>query len=287
MTELSGPQLESPETLFLFQLETIERAIRFCCRRGSLRDDDAEDFASYVKLKLIEKDYAVIRKYERRSSFAAFISVVVQRLLLDYRIGQWGKWHASAEAKRIGEPAVTIEAMLYRDGRSINEVLPALIRRWPHVTWESVDAIARRLPPRLPRIRAVELDAAGDTLASLAADDDDSAFESERTDVARRIAMIVRDTMKDLEEQDRLIFRLRFEGGMSVAEISRTLKMEQKPLYRRLQRALLLLRKRLEAAGVNAVDAEEILACRSADLDFGFEGGAFMTRPPSTGEEQT
>jgi RNA polymerase sigma factor for flagellar operon FliA len=287
MTELAGPQFESPETLFLFQLATIERAIRYSCRRGSLHAEDAEDFSSYVKLKLIEKEYAVIRKYERRSSFAAFISVVVQRLLLDYRIGQWGKWHASAEAKRIGEPAVTIEAMLYRDGRSIDEMLPALIRRWPHVTKESVDAIARRLPPRLPRIRAIELDAAADTVALLPAGDDDSAFQSERSDVAKRIAMIVRDTMKDLEERDRLIFRLRFEGGMTIAEISRTLHMEQKPLYRRLQRALSLLRKRLESVGVSAVDAEEVLSCRSADLDFGFEADVLITRPPSADEEET
>jgi RNA polymerase sigma factor (sigma-70 family) len=277
---------ESPEKLFLMQLETIERAIRYACRRGSLRDDDAEDFASYVKLKLIEKDYAVIRKYERRSTFAAFISVVVQRLMLDYRIGQWGKWHASAEAKRIGEPAITIEAILYRDGRTIDEMLPVLIRRWPDITRAQVDAIVKRLPTRMPRLRAVDLETAGDTLASIAARDGDTPFESDRTDVARRIAKVVRDTMKLLDEHDRLIFRLRFESGMSVAEVSRTLQIEQKPLYRRLQRALLLLRKRLEAAGVSASDAEEILSSRGTDLDFGFEPGALIGLPSSTGEEE-
>jgi RNA polymerase sigma factor for flagellar operon FliA len=273
---------DHPEKLFLIELETIERAIRYACRRGSLRDDDAEDFASYVKLKLIEKDYAVIRKYERRSSFAAFISVVVQRMLLDYRIGQWGKWHASAEAKRIGEPAITIEAMLYRDGRTIDEMLPLLVRRWPELTRPAIDAIVRRLPSRLPRLRAVELETAGDTLAA----DVESPFQSERTDVARRIAAVVRETMKNLDEHDRLIFRLRFEGGMSVAEVSRTLKLEQKPLYRRLQRALLLLRGRLEAVGVSAADAEEVLNHRGTDLDFGFEPGSLPGLPSSSDEEE-
>lgn len=273
---------DHPEKLFLIELETIERAIRYACRRGSLRDDDAEDFASYVKLKLIEKDYAVIRKYERRSSFAAFISVVVQRMLLDYRIGQWGKWHASAEAKRIGEPAITIEAMLYRDGRTIEEMLPPLVRRWPELTRAAVDAIVRRLPSRMPRLRAVELETAGDTLAAAV----ESPFQSERTDVARRIATVVRETMKNLDEHDRLIFRLRFEGGMSVAEVSRTLKLEQKPLYRRLQRALLLLRGRLEAVGVSAADAEEVLNHRGTDLDFGFEAGSPLALPSSPDEEE-
>lgn len=273
---------ESPEKLFLIELESIERAIRFACRRGSLRDDDADDFASYAKLKLIEKDYAVIRKYERRSSFAAFISVVVQRMLLDYRIGQWGKWHASAEAKRIGEPAITIEAMLYRDGRTIDEMLPMLMRRWPEVTRASIDAVVRRLPTRAPRLRAVDLETVGDTIAVSS----EPPFQSERTDLARRIASVVRETMNNLDEHDRLIFRLHFEGGMSVADVSRTLRLEQKPLYRRLQRALLLLRKHLEAAGVSSGDAEEILSSRNTDLDFGFDAGSLLRIPPSSDEEE-
>jgi len=274
---------ESAEDLFLAQLDTIERAIGYACRHGSMRDEDAEDFASWVKLKLIEKNYAVIRKYERRASFAGFISVVVQRLLLDYRISQWGKWHASAEAKRLGEPAITIEAMLYRDGRTIDDVLPMLMRRWPDLGRETVEAIARRLPSRAPRPRSVDLELVKDTLTALDSADE---FETERVDLARRIEMVVRETMSGLERQRRLIFRLRFDGGMSVAEISRVLRIEQKPLYRSLQRTLALLRKRLENAGVNAEDVQDILESRRADLDFGFTES---TRPdgPAMGEEGT
>lgn len=280
---MTGIADDSPERLFLEQLETIERAIRFACRRGSLRDEDAEDFASYVKLKLIEKEYAVIRKYERRASFAGFIAVVVQRMLLDYRIGQWGKWHASAEAKRTGEPALTIEAMLYRDGRTIDEILPVLLRRWPELTREQVDTIVRRLPRREPRTRVVGLDEVGDTLPFR--DPGSAAFESARAELARRIATIVRDTMKILEEQDRLVFRLRFEGEMSVADISRSLQIEQKPLYRRLQRVLDLLRKRLIASGISADDAEDVLNSRHTELDFGFGGGGWTPERRSPDEE--
>lgn len=284
MNDCDGLDVESVEKLFLIQLETIERAIHYACRRGSLRDEDAEDFASYVKLKLIEKDYAVIRKYERRSSFAAFISVVVQRMLLDYRIGQWGKWHASAEARRLGEPAMTIEAILFRDGRTLDDMMPVLLRRWPELTRATVEAIVHRLPSRTPRLRAVDLDAASDTLASLGNCDEDPAFASERTAVARRVARVVRGTLHELEEHDRLIFRLHYEGGMSVADVSRTLRIEQKPLYRRVKRALMLLRKRLEAAGVSAADAEELLTSRDTDLDFGFDPAAPLR--PSTDEEE-
>jgi RNA polymerase sigma factor (sigma-70 family) len=268
-TEEQGREHGSPEELFLEELETIERAIRHACRRGSVRDEDAEDFASYVKLKLLEKDYAIIRRFERRASFAAFISVVVQRLLLDYRIGQWGKWHASAEAKRLGEPAITIEALLYRDGRTVDEVFPVLIRRWPEITRETVESILRRLPVRTPRLRAVELEDAGELMETLEAPPD-PRFESEQISTAETIAATVRETLRQLDPDDRLIFRMRFEAGLSVADVARTLRLEQKPLYRRLQRVLGLLRRRLEEAGVSATDAADVLESRLGNLDFGF-----------------
>jgi RNA polymerase sigma factor for flagellar operon FliA len=259
----------NPETLFLEQLETIERAVRFACRRGGVREDETDDFASYVKLKLIESDYAVIRKYERRASFAAFIGVVVQRLLLDYRIAQWGKFHASAQAKRIGEVAIAIETMLYRDGRTIEEVIPLLIRRWPHLTRRTIETIVRQLPDRAPRPRAVTLDAASDAFFTAEAEPILSVYNAE---LSRRVTIVVREVMRGLDESDRAVFRLRFEGGMSVADIARALRIDQKSLYRRLGRALGLLRKLLEAAGVSSADVEEILLDRNVDLDFGFAG---------------
>ena len=67
----------SAEQLFLEQLPVIERAISFVCRRHNLRGADADDFASTVKLKLIDHDYAVIRSFQGRSSFATFITIVI------------------------------------------------------------------------------------------------------------------------------------------------------------------------------------------------------------------
>lgn len=266
---LSDADDTNPETLFVRELSTIDRAIRFACRRGGMQPPDADDFASYVKLKLIDDGYAIIRKYQRRSTFSAFISIVVQRLLLDYRISQWGKWHASAMARRLGEPAITIEALLFRDGRTIDEILPSLIRRWPDLTRQRVETISTKLPARTARPRPVDIDYAREAIAP---DDrvDDVVFASHWRDVSSRIEDIVRATTRDLDDTDRLIFRLRFEGGMSVADISRTLRIDQKPVYRQLQRMLVLLRVRLEAAGITAADAASVLASRHSDLDFGF-----------------
>lgn len=267
--------------LFLEYLPIIERAIRFAGR--SLRQDEAEDFASWAMLKLIENDYGVIAQHDRRSSFAGFIAVVTQRLLLDYRVAQWGKWHASARAKRMGEPAITIEAMLHRDGRSIDDVLSVLKRRWPELTRESIMALADQLPPRAPRPRTVDLALAQDTAGAQAVEE--MAFASDRAMLARRIADLVRSAMKELGSQERLILRLRYEGDMSVADISRALHLEQKPLYRRIQRALDVLRAPLEAAGIGREVIEEVLACPATDFDLDF--GEEPSGGPSNDEEDS
>jgi DNA-directed RNA polymerase specialized sigma24 family protein len=122
------------EEWFLGQLPVIERAIAFVCRQYEVDGADAEDFASSVKLKLIENDYAILRKFEGRSSFATFISVTIRRMLIDERIHERGKWHPSTAAKRLGQVAIHLEKLLYRDGRPLHEVLPTV-------------AAAHRLPP--------------------------------------------------------------------------------------------------------------------------------------------
>jgi len=278
--------IADPEKLFLEELETIERAIEFACRGRALRES-ADDFASYVKLKLIDNNYAIIRKHDRQSSFAAFISIVVQRLLLDYRIREWGKWRASAHAKRIGEPAITVELMLHRDGHTIDEALPALLRRWPELTRQQVEEIARALPQRGRRPRAVDLEDAADAVGSDASSVTDAAFEADRLDLSRRIAAVVRIFIDTLDDYDRLAFRLRFETGLTVVQISRTLRIEQKPLYRRIKRMLAALRKRLEESGISADDADDVLTSRNTDLDFGFQRqavGTVLPRAPADEE---
>jgi RNA polymerase sigma factor (sigma-70 family) len=281
-------QSEQPsdgEALFLLRLASIERAIAFACHRASLRGADAEDFGSFVKLKLIESSYAVLHKFEGRCNFASYISIVVQRLLLDYRIRMWGKWHASAEAKRLGETAVAVEAMLLRDGWTIAEALPALRRRWPDVTEEMIESFLSRLPKRAARPRAVAVEMADEVAGETGADR--VTFEKDRAEVARRLAAVVREALESHGEEDRLLFRLRFEVGLSIAEISRMLKTEQKPLYRRLQRLLRDLRERVETEGFDATDVEEILGSRSIDLDFGFGMGSPRFRPSKETESSS
>ena len=100
-----------PRELLTSNLALVERAVGFAARRYRLDPDDADEFAAVVRLKLVDNDYAVLRAYEERSSFATYITIVIQRLLTDYRIHHGArKWHTSAEANRLGPLATRLEA---------------------------------------------------------------------------------------------------------------------------------------------------------------------------------
>jgi RNA polymerase sigma factor (sigma-70 family) len=81
------------------------------------------------------------------------------------------------------------------------------------------------------------------------------ANSEERPDAAlerKEWCMIVDGALAQLEVEDRVILRLRFEDDVSVPEIARLLRLGSSfALYRRLNRVLSGLRRALEAAGMS------------------------------------
>jgi len=233
-----------------------------------LDQDDAEEFASIVHLKLIENDYAILRKFEERASFATFISVVVQRMALDYRIHVWGKWHTSAEAKRLGPLAEKLDQLLHRDRRTLDEALVLLEAHHDGVTRQSLQALADRLPAHAPRLRAVALD---DTHPATVSRDDsaeDRSMARDRDRASARLAAVMSAVIAKMPEEARLILQLRFEGGMAVSQIARMLKIEQKSLYRRLEQQMRHLREELEAAGLQSSQVLDLIGRDDVPLHF-------------------
>jgi len=267
--------LSNAGDLLTANLATIERNVAFACRRYRFKPDDAEEFASVVKLRLIENDYAVLRKFEGRSSFSTFISSVVQRMALDYQIHMWGKWHPSAEAMRLGEMAVELERCLRRDGRSIEEVLPSLRQRYGDVDRDTLDSIVARLPQRGPRRRSVALEEAEDVAAACSAEE--TAFAEDRQRTSAHISEVMNDLLQKLPPDDQVILQLRFEGNMSVADIARALLLDQKLLYRRIERCIRGIRDGLTRAGVDANEALDLIGHPGVALDFIMRNQA--TRP--------
>src|SRR5262245_15391764 len=111
------------KSLLLSAIPEIDRAVRVVARRYGLSAEDAEDLASDVRVRLIDDDYAALRRFDGRSSLRTYLVTIVHRLLLDDRRRRWGRWRPSAEALHGGPAAVRIEELLYRDGLGLEEAI--------------------------------------------------------------------------------------------------------------------------------------------------------------------
>jgi len=263
-------------------LALIRRVVAFTCRHHHFTHEEAEEFASAANLKLVENDYSVLRSWQGRSSLATFLSIVVERWALDYRTHTWGKWHPSAEAKRIGPVAVELEQIVVRDGRSIEEAFPLLAAKDANVTLDSLKRMAARFPRRSPKRYDVPVE--DDVAVADAREIEDHALEDERRRTADRVAALVRNALAKCPEDIRLVLRLHYIEGMTVAQIARALQREQKLLYRRIERCMDEIRAELRAAGVADRDAVDLIGRDDVFLDFQLGNGG--PRPSIQSDER-
>lgn len=240
------PARAEREAFFLAALPRIEEAIRIVARRNRLSGAEAEDFGSEIKLALIENDYDVLARFQGRSSLRTYLLTVVQRRFLDRRRRQWGKWRPSPQAERLGPVALRLEALLYRDRLPLAEAVETLrLNLGVDETAEALVALAHRLPVRAARRTAESLDGPERPEPAAPVPDDPHAGLEARETAARCQAAVAR-AMAALAPDDRVVLRLRFEDGVSVADIARARRLDQKKLYRRLDAMLASFREVLE-----------------------------------------
>lgn len=252
------------EKVYLDHRAVIEQAIVAVCRRHRLSTADAEDFGGAVRLHLIENDYAILRKFQGRSSIKSYLFAVIAHLAQDWRNAKWGKWRPSAEARRLGPVAIQLERLVVRDRLSLDEAHETLRTNFQiQESRAQLTALWTRLP-----VRAGRLFLSDEALAerpSAAPGPDAPLAQGDAGRAARRTAHALAEALSKLAAQDRLVLKMRFWDDFSVAEIARALWVEQKPLYRRLERLLEGLRVMLGNAGLDSAEVVEALAAGGFD----------------------
>ena len=246
------------QKLLLEHLDLIERVVRYIARRHHLTAADAEEFASVVRFKLIDRDFAILRKFQGRSNLATYLTTVVERLYLDFCIARWGKWRPSSAAKRLGPLAVLLEQMLCRDGRTFEEAVSTLqIDHQCKVTREELQRIYHQLPVRSSRRFAPEEELA---LARVQVGAIDHALDHRHDlEIVERVERALVDAVADLSTLDRLVLKFRFADGLSMTDIGRLVHIPPKQLYRQLQQVVELLRRKLLERGVEPNDIERVV----------------------------
>ena len=270
--------------LFDENLAAIERAIASVCAEVRLSGADAEDFASSSRLALLADDCAILRKFEGRSSLTTYLTVVVRRLFFDTRRAA-GRWYPSAEAQRRGPAAVLLERLMMHERRTFAETAEIVCRAHPGVTAADLEALAEGLPARVPRPLIVPVEDGDDERLPATGPGADLVDALELRQQSGRANEAIRAALTNMTVEDRVILRLRFVGNATIAGIARSLAMESRPLYRRVEALLARLRRALEAAGVDASSADALIGHAGDVLDFGLERKK-LTLQPSPQEER-
>lgn len=248
-------------------LPTLEQALRRVANRKCLSVDEAEDFTSWARVKLVTDGEAILAKFQGRGTLSTYLTTVALNLLRDYRIAKWGKHRASAAARRHGAVAVRLEALVIRDGFTVGEAIE-ILRRNEAVTLssEALAEIAAQLPlRRRPRFENEE-----NAQAPSAERADERVLLREARDAAVRVEAALAEALSTLEPEDRVILKLRVREGLSVADVARTLDLDQKPLYRRVDRLLAHLRREMEERQVCLQDVQSVVGRDGVDLRVDF-----------------
>jgi len=228
------------QRLLLDHLDLIEQIVRTTGRRRHLSATELDDLGSFVNLRLIENDYAVLRKFQNRSSLWTYLAAVIERLSLDFCTEKWGRWRPSAMAERLGPVAVVLERLVTRDSHTVEEAIEII--RTQHgvgLTYGEVRSMWDALPARI-RTTEVSEEAAANVSNH---DSSDTNIEDARLrkDI-ERLQGALQTAFASIPARDRVVIALRFEQDLSIAEISGITGVSVPTLHRRLDKSVKQLR---------------------------------------------
>ena len=251
MTAIEQPERNQTST-FLEQLPVIDRIIGIIARRNALDGAVADDFGAWARARLLDNDCAILRKFGGRSTLATYLSVVLSNLYRDYRNHLWGRWRPSAAAQRMGPIGIRLDELLHRDSCPLREAIGILRQQGAVESDGELARMAARLPRHVTDSQ-IPVKSVADSLA-------DPATPRVSSDERQRVEWALQGAVSNLPDEDRIITRMRFWDGLSVADIARTLRIEQKPLYRRVENIQQRLRDALASAGITAELARDVLS---------------------------
>jgi len=252
------------EALFLASLPVIDDIAGQICRRHHMTSADAEDFRSVARLHFMERNCEVLRRFEGRSSLPTYVNVVIQRLFLDYRNRQWGRWRPSAEAKRYGPTAILLERLIVRDGWTAEQAAEILRVNHGITIDEPLTTLCAKFSDRTSGREFVS-ETGAEAVESPGPGSDVNVIQSEQEFLAQRVRRALNRARQALDPQERLVLKMRFEDSVSIADIARALHLDQKRLYRIIERLLARIGRCIEAEGISRSEVRTLFADGALD----------------------
>jgi RNA polymerase sigma factor (sigma-70 family) len=284
-TARQSSSVVSDEANFLAALPVIDDVAGQVCRRHRLSATEADDFKSEVRLHFIERNYEVLRKFEGRCALSTYVNVVVQRLFFDYRNRMWGRWRPSTEAKRLGPTAVLLEKLVVRDGWQLDQAIEMLEVNHQIEIDDTIRTFCTSIAGRGPSRRMVSEDDAAE-IASTGPSPDDNVVMAERDFAVKRVQAALERARQGLPAMDRLILKMRFDDRAAVSDIARVLHLEQRPLYRTIERLLKTVGAAMQADGISAADMDALINAPAIEWERGPDDGPVPPASATSREER-
>ncbi len=249
------------ERLFLDHLAVIDQVVQFIGRRHHLDADAIEELQGAIRLKIIENDYEVLRKFEGRSTMRTYLTAIVQRHFLDSRTALWGRWRPCALARRAGPPGVLLDQLVTRDALTLDEAI-VKVRERHDIAEAELRRLAAVFPVRTPRRFIGE-----EHLVGVPAEGSTTAIDGGlMQDEAQRAQAALEGALRALGDEDRVILKYKFVHGLQISQIARLTGLDQKPLYRRFDVIIKVLRHELDARGVSREHVAALLGSPGVEL---------------------
>jgi RNA polymerase sigma factor (sigma-70 family) len=257
--------------------DLIQQKLLHLGRRSGLPDHEAEELRSWALFRLVEGDYQVLARWEGRSAFATYLTVVLVNLMRDYRIRLWGKRRPSAAARRQGCEAVLFERIWLQGGLPLEQAIERISREsGSALSRGELERLADELPRRIERRRVsdeVLYDLAHDGRVESRVEDGELA----RTAACLRQALL--PAFQALPAEDRQLLKLHYQDGLALAAISRLQGRPQRQLYSARDRCLKRLRQAIEAAGLTGPRVNGLIGWSPQELHPGRPAAGSGARP--------
>lgn len=233
------------KALFEQKLPEIEKAVRAVAGRHRLSVEDGQELYSLTMLKLIQRDYAVLRAFGNQSSWGTYLTSVARRVWLDHRNRELGKWRPCARVRRLGALAIQLDRSINRDGMTPQDAIAQLRLTHRAESITKLKSLARKVPRRCNR-RMIPLKPDMPIAARTPA-----YAPWEQKQAMARLRAALRSAFRDLSDQERKLLWLRFAKSWTIKRIADHTGLAPRSLYRQFQNILRRLRRSLETTGLS------------------------------------
>jgi RNA polymerase sigma factor (sigma-70 family) len=249
--------ITDPVSFLTGSYQKVESIIRAVCFRNRLKPEETEEFASEVKLRLVEEDYRILRVFTGKSSIETYLTTVVANMVRDMIRERDGRWRPSEEAKRLGEVAERIEELIYRFRYPFHEAHQILTTNFGFTISEK-DArdIYFKLKIREGRPVSVSTD---EEFHDGRGTPETEMIASEQNLLEQRIGNIIDVLRGQLSATDRLMLKMAFEDNLKLTVVAEQLHLTRADVDRRIREILTIFKRGILQQGINYNEVRELI----------------------------